>query len=87
MSETGVTVDLPEGIEPSLNELFNRDPLRSWRKEDRVKVIQHLRKTREIFAKEDKQAKAAGKKPQAKKAIASGGTKNLTLSDLGLDGL
>ena len=87
MSETGVTVDLPDGIEPSLNELFERDPLTSWSAADRIKVIQHLRETRKIFAKEEAQAKAKGKRTNAKAAIASGGNKNLTLDDLGLGGL
>jgi hypothetical protein len=86
-SETGVQVDLPDGIDPSLNELFDRDPLHSWSPADRIRVIQHLRETRKIFAKEDSQAKAKGKRANAKAAIASGGNKNLTLSDLGLDGL
>lgn len=85
MSETGVKIDLPEGLEPSLDELFNRDPLKSWSKEDRIKVIQHLRETRKIFMKEETQARSKSKRVDAKKAIATGGAKNLTLKDLGLD--
>jgi len=86
MSRTGVEVDLPEGLDPTLNELFNRDPL-EWESKDRAVVIAHLRETREIFAKEDKQAKTKGKPANAKAAIKSGGTKNLTLDDLGLGDL
>jgi len=84
-SQTGVSVDLPPGIDPSLNELFNRDPLNSWSKADRILVIQHLRETRKIFAREDQVAKSSGKRANAKKAIATKGTKNLSLTDLGLD--
>lgn len=84
MSRTGVEVDLPEGTDPTLNELFNRDPL-AWTDADRDLAIKHLRQTREIFAKEDSQARSKGTRANAKKAIASKGTKNLTLGDLGLD--
>lgn len=84
MSETGVSVDIPEDLEPSLNELFNRNPL-AWSKADREAAIAHLRKTREIFAKEEKQAKTSGRRTNAKKAIKSKGNANLTLGDLGLD--
>ncbi len=87
MSETGVTVDLPEGIDDSLNEIFSRDPLHSWSAEDRIRVIQHLRETRKIFAREDQVAKNKGKRANAKGAIKSGGNKNLTLDDLGLGDL
>ncbi|WP_417436454.1 hypothetical protein [Idiomarina abyssalis] len=84
-STTGVKVDLPEGIDPTLNELFSRDPLHSWSKADRIRVIQHLRETRKIFAREDSVAKTKGKRANAKKAIATKGTGNISLGDLGLD--
>lgn len=82
--ETGVTVDLPEHLDASLNELFNRNPLK-WTSADRDQAIQHLRKSREIFAKEEAQAKTKGRKTNAKKALMTKGASNITLGDLGLD--
>lgn len=80
---TGASVQMPEGIEPNLNELFSRNPL-EWSEDDLNKVLLHMRKAREIFHKEDTTAKAAGRRPNAKKALATGGASSLTLSDLGL---
>lgn len=82
-SETGATIQLPAGVEPNLNELFDRNPL-EWSDDDLNKVILHMRKAREIFHKEDTTAKAAGRLTNAKKALTTGGASSLTLSDLGL---
>ena len=83
VSSTGAAVQMPEGLEPSLNELFDRNPL-DWGEDDLNRVILHMRKAREIFHTEDTKAKSAGRRTNAKKALSSGGSSNLNLSDLGL---
>lgn len=80
-SETGATVELPQGVEPSLNELFERNPL-EWDDSQYNLVIQHMREARKIFHAEDTAAKKSGRRVNA--AAALGGVKKLSLADLGL---
>lgn len=82
-SATGASIDLPQ-IEPTLDELFNRNPL-EWDDSDLHQVILHMRRGREIFHKEDTAAKKTGRRVNVKKANkdASEALK-LTLDDLGL---
>jgi len=82
-NSTGVSIELPQGVEPSLNELFERNPL-DWSDSDLSLVIQHMRKAREIFHKEDTAAKSAGRRVNAKGALAKGSPAQLDLSSLGL---
>lgn len=79
-STTGVAIELPD-IEPTLDELFNRNPL-GWSDADLHQVVLHMRRGREIFNKEDTAAKTAGRRVNVKKAV--GEAKNLTLESLGL---
>lgn len=81
-SSTGVAVQMPEGIQPNLNELFSRNPL-SWTEEDLTTVVAHMRQARAIFAKEDKKAKTEGRRVNAKKVLSTPSA-SLNLEDLGL---
>lgn len=80
-SATGATVELPQGVDPSLNEMFERNPL-DWNDSQLNLVIQHMRETRKIFHAEDTAAKKSGRRVNA--AAALGGVKKLSLTDLGL---
>lgn len=89
-SETGAVVQLPEGIEPSLDELFNRNPL-EWNDADLDKVILHMRKSRHLFKKGLEEGKK-GKDPSKTRANAAARKalkkplSTLNLDDLGLGG-
>ena len=86
-AETGATVQLPEGIEPTLDELFNRDPLQ-WGDADLEKVILHMRESRRLFQKAQTEAKKSGKSKAKTSAAARKAlnkpTTALSLGDLGL---
>lgn len=87
-TETGASVQFPEGVEPNINELFDRNPL-DWNDADLEKVVLHMRESRRLFQKGQESAKAAG--ADKRKTSAAGRkalkkpTSALSLKDLGLD--
>jgi hypothetical protein len=58
-------------IPPSLQGLFDRDPLKLTR-EDLNAIVAELRQQRQNFVSADSEAKTAGRRVNAKKAIAKG---------------
>ena len=71
------------GVPPSLQALFDRDPLGLTRPEINS-IIEELRKQRVNFAQAENQARAEGKRVNARKAIAgpSGPVSASILQDL-----
>lgn len=86
-TETGATIQFPEGVEPNINELFNRNPL-EWKDSDLDQVVAHMRESRRLFLKGQETAKREG---ADKRKTSSAGRKalktpssSLSLDDLGL---
>lgn len=87
-AETGATLQFPEGVEPNINELFNRNPL-DWSDDDLEQVVLHFQKSRELFLKgrEAGEKGSGGNKRKASTAARQALKKPLTtlnLNDLGL---
>lgn len=80
-SDPSAPLDLPEAdqsqlealgnIPPSLERLFNRDPLSLTRIEINS-IVSELRQQRQNFVAADNEARTAGRRVNAKKAIAKG---------------
>lgn len=68
-------------IPPSLERLFNRDPLTLTRIEINS-IVSELRQQRQNFVAADSEAKTAGRRVNAKKAIAKGKGAVPDLTDL-----
>ena len=86
-AETGASIQFPEGVEPNINELFNRNPL-EWSDDDLEQVVLHMRESRRLFKKGQDSAKASGsdkrKTSAAGRKALSKPASALSLKDLGL---
>jgi hypothetical protein len=68
---TEVQLDALGGVPPSLQSLFGRDPL-SLTRIELNSIVAELRQQRQNFVAADSEAKTAGRRVNAKKAIAKG---------------
>ena len=68
---TSAQMEALGGVPPSLQSLFNRDPL-SLTRVELNSIVSELRQQRQNFVAADSEAKTAGRRVNAKKAIAKG---------------